>query len=71
MKNGERSPCVIDWVTPLPLEIHNVFLGLDRKMKLERRLDRVKLSAAEKKALLFVAEFYKSNPIENEINNGD
>jgi hypothetical protein len=50
---------IIDSLTPLPLEIHNVILGLDRKNRLERNIERVKLSETEKKALLFVSSFYK------------
>jgi hypothetical protein len=49
----------IDSIAPLPPEIHNILLGLDRKLRLERDLERVKFSEAEKSALLFVSRYYK------------
>lgn len=51
--------CTIDSIAPLPVDIHNVMLGLDRKMRL--RFD--KLNRAEKDALLFVGDFYPANPL--------
>ena len=56
--DGEAR-CTIDSIAPLPVDIHNVMLGLDRKMRL--RFD--KLNQAEKDALLFVADFYPANPL--------
>jgi hypothetical protein len=56
--NGETR-CMIDSIAPLPVDIHNVMLGLDRKM----RLRFAKLDRAEKDALLFVADFYPANPL--------
>lgn len=58
--------CTIDSVAPLPMEIYNVMLGLDRKFRQEDDPDdpdQFKLSDAEKRALLFVASFYPSNPL--------
>ena len=56
--DGEAR-CVIDSIAPLPVDIHNVMLGLDRKMRLRfEKPDR-----AEKDALLFVADFYPANPL--------
>jgi hypothetical protein len=54
-----RNLCTVDSIAPLPVDIHNVMLGLDRKMRL--RFD--KLNQAEKDALLFVADFYPANPL--------
>src|SRR5580704_5038031 len=56
---------VIDSVAPLPPEIHNIFLALERKygqIKSEDwdnpALERFKLTEAEKKALRFVGTYY-------------
>ena len=54
--------CTIDSIAPLPVDIHNVLLGLDRKMRL--RFD--KLNRAEKDALLFIADFYPANRIDED-----
>ena len=54
-------PCVVDSVAPLPVDIHNVMLGLDRKMRLEQDPERFKLNDAEKRALIFVDSYYSSN----------
>ena len=57
--NDPEVRCTIDSIAPLPVDIHNVMLGLDRKMRL--RFD--KLNRAEKDALLFVGAFYPANPL--------
>lgn len=68
--DDRESPCVIDSVAPLPAEIHNVFLELDKKygvlMAMDEKqrfedLERLKLTDVEKKALLFVDPHYSSN----------
>ena len=59
LPNDGETRCTIDSIAPLPVDIHNVMLGLDRKMRL--RFD--KLDQAEKDALLFVADFYPANPL--------
>jgi len=65
-------PCMIDSVVALPSEIHNTFLELDRKyrnlMAMDEKsrfedLERLKLTDAEKKALLFISSHYPSNPL--------
>ena len=56
--DGEAR-CTIDSIAPLPVDIHNVMLGLDRKMRLRFE----KPNRAEKDALLFVADFYPANPL--------
>jgi hypothetical protein len=56
--NGEAR-CTIASIAPLPVDIHNVMLGLDRKMRLRFE----KLNQAEKDALRFVADFYPANPL--------
>ena len=50
----------LDSVEPLPFDMHNVLLGLDRRM----RLGTMPLSEAEKEALQFVAHFYSAHPVE-------
>jgi len=62
--------CVIDSIAPLPLEIHEVLLGLDRKMRLERDPERVKFTEAEKNALLFISAHYPSFPLSTTSGDG-
>lgn len=47
-------------IMPLPVEVHDVLLGLDRRM----RLGTMPLSEAEKEALQFVADFYSAHLVE-------
>lgn len=65
-------PCIIDSVAPLPPEIHGVFFKLDKKYQALNRmdekerfadLDRLKLTDAEKGALLFVSSHYPSSQL--------
>ena len=60
---GSESPCTIDSIAPLPLEIHNVMLGLDRKMRLQRDPEKFKLNREEIQAIHFVNAYYPSNPL--------
>jgi hypothetical protein len=55
--------CTIDSIMPLPVEIHNTMLEIDRKFRLERNLERLRLTEAEKRALVFVARHYPSNQL--------
>ena len=59
----DRVPCTIDSTAPLPVEVHNVMLGIDRKFRLERNPERFKLNDAEHHAYLFVDAHYSSNPL--------
>lgn len=68
--SGAQARAVIDSVAPLPLEIHNAFLALDRKYGCMQpddwdgpNLERFKLTETEKKALLFIADHYPGNPL--------
>ena len=72
LNDKRKTPCVIDSVAPLPAEIHEVFLELDKKyrvlMAMDERerfadLERLKLTDSEKKALLFVDSHYALNPL--------
>ena len=62
---SEKPRCRIDSIAPLPATIHNIMLGLERKMRLCRG-EKGQLSEEEKDALRFVADFYPANPIEQE-----
>jgi hypothetical protein len=59
----DRIPCTIDSTAPLPVEVHNVMLGIDRKFRLERIPERFKLNDAEIKAYLFLDAHYSSDPL--------
>jgi hypothetical protein len=63
MTLGSKTPCIIDSIAPLPLEIHNIMLGLDRKMRLQSDPEKFKLNKEEKEAILFVNEYYPLNPL--------
>jgi len=70
----ERNPCTIDSVAPLPPDIQNIILGLDRKYR-EAEYQRAeypdkpwdpgesRLTDDQKRALLFVGSFHRENPI--------
>jgi hypothetical protein len=58
-----RVKCAIDSVAPLPIDIHNVMLGIDRKFRLVFDVADLKLNNAEKKALLFIDSYYAENAL--------
>ena len=60
---GNEMPCTIDSIAPLPLETHNITLGLDRKMRLQRDPEKFKLNKEERQAVDFVKEYYSLNPL--------
>jgi hypothetical protein len=60
---GSPLECRIDSIEPLPVEVHAVLMGLDRKMRLTLDLARYGLSQAEQAALDFVYDFYPRHPI--------
>jgi hypothetical protein len=62
----DEAACTIDSVAPLPVEIHNVILGLDRKFRLEQDPGRIRLNDAEKHALIYVDGHYSSNRLSQE-----
>ena len=53
----------MDSVKPLPQEVHQAFLELDRRYRLGGDPERFKLLDAEKRALNFVASYYPENPV--------
>jgi hypothetical protein len=61
--NENATICTIDSVTPLPVEVHSVMLGIDRKFRLEHKEERLKLNHSEIQALLFVDSHYTENLI--------
>jgi hypothetical protein len=61
--DDEAALCTIDSVAPLPVDIHNEILGLDRKLRLEQDTRRVRLNDAERQALIFVDRYYSANPL--------
>jgi hypothetical protein len=60
---GDEAPCTIDSIAPLPLQIHNIMLGLDRKMRLQSDPEKFKLNREEIQAIYFVNTYYPSNPL--------
>ena len=62
---SEEARCAIDSIAPVPVAVHNVLLGLERKMRLCRG-EKVRLNEEEKEALKFVADFYPANPVDEE-----
>ena len=64
VNNGEAQ-AVINSVAPLPPEIHDIFLAIERKYRQipwdDPDLERFKLTEAQKRALLFVGPHYSSN----------
>ncbi|MEJ0071169.1 MAG: hypothetical protein WDO24_23250 [Pseudomonadota bacterium] len=49
-------------MAPLPVDIYNIMLGIDRKFRLEHDPERIKLSEAEVKAFSFLHTHYAKNP---------
>jgi hypothetical protein len=47
----------------LPLEIRNIMLGLDHKMRLQRDPEKFKPNKEKVQAISFVKAYYPSNPL--------
>jgi len=56
-----RVLATIDSVAPLPADIHEVMLGLDRRYRFGHGLERLKLTDVEKRAFSFIHDYYPSN----------
>jgi len=56
----QRTPCTILSTLPLPVDIHNIILGIDRKTRLEEDEAKPLLDDDEKRALLYVAKHLRS-----------
>lgn len=67
--NNAQSLAVINSVAPLPIEIHDVFLALDRKYGaasddiFDSNPEYFKLTDSEKQAFRFIDSHYASNPL--------
>lgn len=61
--DDRRLECTIISIAPLPVEIHHVILGIDRKYRLVGDPDGLKLNESEIKAFIFIDTFYKENPL--------
>jgi hypothetical protein len=57
----ESTLCIIDSMAPLPVEIHNVLLELDRRYRSNQDPERITLLDVEKHALVFAVSFYRAN----------
>lgn len=55
--------CTIDSVAPLPPDIHNVMLFIDRVSRLKHLHDGAGMSEPKKHAFLFVYSYYRENPL--------
>ena len=54
----------IDSVEPLPVDIHNALLRLDRVQRLVEQDVKSALSDSDKQAILFAVDFYPKYPLE-------
>ena len=71
--SSAQSLAVIDSVAPLPDDIRDVFLAMDRKFRAHLAMDEKsrfalapedrKLTESEKRAFRFINTFYPSNPL--------
>ncbi|MDP1962856.1 MAG: hypothetical protein Q8K93_11725 [Reyranella sp.] len=59
------TTCTITSIAPLPPDVHEALLGLDRKYNRGRPLttEEMKLTEAEKKAFVFVYDYHAANRI--------
>jgi hypothetical protein len=57
----DGSPVTITSIAPLPVEIHNIVLSLDRKNRLLLELKDAALTDDEITALLFLSDHHESN----------
>jgi hypothetical protein len=65
-KAGEPLVAAIDSIAPLPSNIYNALLALDRHHRLgqfSNKPNRSHLTEEHKEALLFVAKHYPENPL--------
>src|SRR3954468_23118568 len=60
MWRDQRTPCTILSTLPLPVDIHNIILGIDRKTRLEEDQTKPALDENERQALLYVAQHLRS-----------
>jgi hypothetical protein len=58
-----ESECVIASVAPLPVDVHQVLLGLDRRYRIGQKPECFKLTKEEIEAFLFLDKHHKDNPL--------
>jgi hypothetical protein len=62
--HGERVPCTIDSVAPIPGEVRTALMGLDAIYSVATSDDEGhKLTESERRALVFAALYYPAHPI--------
>jgi hypothetical protein len=60
---GDEPASRIDSVAPLPTDVLNVMLAIDRKYRFVQDSDQGKLTGPEIKALMYAGAHYSSKPI--------
>lgn len=74
IEGPEHSPLIIDSIEPLPADIRDEMLGLDRKYQEDEQHraedsnwkmpdEEAKLTAEQIRTLLFIAKFYSAHPL--------
>jgi hypothetical protein len=58
---SEGIICNIDCTTPLPSDIYSIIINIEKKYRTETERERLIPTEEEKKAFVFVAEFYKED----------
>lgn len=63
--SGAKNLAIIDSIEPLPELTRQVFIGIMEKFRPKDDFDeeKLKLTEAEKQALLFIGTHYRSNPL--------
>lgn len=61
----DRVKCTIDSVEPLPIDIFDIMLGIDRRYTIGEDSDRLRLTEEEIGALVYVDSYYSKNRLEN------
>lgn len=56
--------CTIDSTAELPKDIYDALVGLDERYRTHDDPESTKVLPREKRAFLFVANYYRNNPIE-------
>jgi len=64
LADSDGVPCRIYSVAPLPPDILQILLALDHRHRTSTEPGTAKLTDAEKRALRFIYNFYRENPIE-------
>ena len=62
-RNDDIVPYTIDSVAPLPRDIHDAILNLDRRFGSGGNTEELALSKDEQQAIIFALKHYDANPI--------